>query len=90
MYNYLNSIPQEYPNTYLTGIKWINWLTDTVYGMKAIHKGLITTKEYVMSLRGKKVRAIWSWNDLMPGIVFPFMSFYIAKKRGAQPVYKKT
>ena len=90
MYNYLNGIPQEYPKSYQTGIKWINWLTDTVYGMKAISKGFITIPEYIKSLRGKKVKAIWSWSDLMPGIVFPFMTFYIAKKRGAQPIYKQS
>lgn len=90
MYNYLNGIPQEYPKSYQTGIKWINWLTDTVYGMKAIFKGVITIHDYAQSLHGKKVRAIWSWSDLMPGIVFPFMSFYIAKKRGAHPIYKQS
>ncbi len=90
MYRYVNDIPQEYPQTFQVGMEWINWLTDTVYGMKAISKGLITLPEYIKSLRGRKVRAIWSWSDLMPGIVFPFMSFYIAKKRGAQPIYKQS
>ena len=90
MYRYVNGISQEFPQTYQVGLKWINWLTDTVYGMKAIFKGLIAIPEYIKSLHGKKVRAIWSWNDVMPGMVFPFMSFYIAKKRGAQPIYKKS
>lgn len=86
MYRYVNNISQDYPTTYQVGIKWINWLTDTVYGFKAISQGLITVPEYIKSLKGKKVRAIWSWNDLMPGIIFPFMSFYIAKKRGAKSI----
>lgn len=86
MYNYVNDIPQDYPNTYEVGIKWINWLTDTVFGLKAVSKRLITIPAYIKSLKGKKVRAIWNWDDLMPGIVFPFMSFYIAKKRGAQSI----
>lgn len=90
MYRYVNNISQDYPTTYQVGIKWINWLTDTVYGLKAIFKGLITVPEYIKSLKGKKVRAIWSWKDLMPGIIFPFMSFYIAKKRGAKSLYKQT
>jgi predicted ATP-grasp superfamily ATP-dependent carboligase len=86
MYRYVNNISQNYPTTYQVGIKWINWLTDTVYGLKAISQGLITVTEYIKSLRGKKIRAIWSRSDIMPGIIFPFMSFYIAKKRGAKSI----
>ena len=86
MYRYVNNISQNYPTTYQVGIKWINWLTDTVYGLKAISQGLITVTEYIKSLRGKKIRAIWSRSDIMPGIIFPFMSFYIAKKRGVKSI----
>lgn len=89
MYRYINDIPQEYPDTYQVGTKWINWLTDTIFGLKAILNNLISIPEYINSLQGKKVKAVWSWSDLMPGIVFPFMSFYIAKKRGVQSKYKK-
>jgi len=86
MYRYVNNIHQEYPQTYRVGLKWINWMTDIVFGIKAIIKGVITTSEYFKSLKGQKVRAIWSWNDLMPGLMFPFMSFYIAKNRGAKKI----
>lgn len=82
MYRYVNNIPQDYPKSYKVGVKWINWLTDTVFGLKAIFKGLLSVPDYMKSLRGKKVRAIWCWSDLMPGVVFPFMLLYIAKKRG--------
>ena len=86
MYRYVNNIHQVYPQTYRVGLKWINWLTDVVFGIKAIIKGVITTSEYVKSLKGQKVRAVWNWNDLMPGMIFPFMSFYIAKNRGAKKI----
>lgn len=90
MYHYVNNIQQDYPKTYQVNIKWINWLTDTIFGIKAIYKGLFSVSEYISSLRGKKIKAIWSRKDIMPGIVFPFMSFYIAKKRGSQTIYKHT
>ncbi len=90
MYRYVNDIPQDFPKTYLVNIKWINWLTDTVFGIIAQFKGLFSFSEYVKSLRGKKVKAIWSWTDLMPGIIFPFISLYIAKKRGVRKIYKHT
>ena len=81
MYKYLMQIPQEYPQKYKLGVKWVNWLTDIVYGFKAIIKKHISIKEYFLSLRGKRINAIWSWNDMLPGIIFPFMLFYIVKKR---------
>ena len=81
IYAYLNNLPINFPHDYKVNIKWINCVTDTVFGLKQIFKGYITLKQYLRSLKGKKVKAVWNWHDSMPGIVFPFMLFYIAKKR---------
>lgn len=81
MYRYVNDMVQTYPASYKVGVKWINWLTDSVYAFKAVSKGHFSITDYIRSLKGKKIRAIWSWKDMMPGVVFPFMAFYIAKKR---------
>ena len=81
MYKFVNGMDQTYPKTYQVGIKWINWITDVVFGMTAVCKRHISIAEYFRSLRGKKIRAIWDWSDIEPGLVFPFMTFYIAKKR---------
>ena len=82
MYRYLNGIPQDYPQNYDKGLKWINWITDTFFGLKAVRNGIFSLKEYLGSLKGQKVKAVWSWKDPMPGFVFPFMLLYIAKRRG--------
>lgn len=82
VYAYLNNQPIEYPSSYKVGLKWINWVTDSVYSMVAICKRQLSFKEYLSSLRGEKVRAIWSARDIMPGLVFPFLLLYIARKRG--------
>ena len=82
MYRYVNGISQEFPEQYEIGTKWINWITDIFFGIKAIRRKIITLKEYLSSLRGRKVTAVWSWRDPRPGIVFPFLLFYIARKRG--------
>lgn len=81
MYRYTHGIDQTYPSTYQVGLKWRNSITDLVFSIKSIIKKNLTVKEYVQSFRGLKMHAIWSWKDPMPGIVFPFMTFYIAKKR---------
>lgn len=81
MYRYVNGIEQTYPTTYEVGVKWRNAVTDLVFGMLAILKGHFTMCEYCSSFKGKIVKAIWSWNDIKPGLIFPFMTLYIAKKR---------
>lgn len=81
IYNHLNNIENDYAADYEKDIKWINWITDIVYAYKAIMKRELSMKEYFKSLKGKKVTAIFSSKDIMPGIMFPFMLLYIAKKR---------
>lgn len=82
MYRYVNDIDQQYPNSYKVGVKWNNAITDFVFSMQAIFKGGLSFKEYLESLSGHKVHAIWSWYDIKPGLIFPFMLIFIAKKRG--------
>ncbi|KGN79132.1 hypothetical protein HW49_07105 [Porphyromonadaceae bacterium COT-184 OH4590] len=81
MYNYLMHIPQKYTQEYKLEVKWINWFTDIIYGFIAIIKKHISIKEYFSSLKGKKINAIWTWNDILPGVIFPFMLLYIIIKR---------
>lgn len=81
VYNYLNGIQNDYPSGYHVGTKWINWMTDAAFGIKGILKGNYSVSGYFSLLSGKKVKAVWSWKDVAPGLAFPFMSFYIAKKR---------
>lgn len=82
MYNYSQGIEQVYPTTYTQGIKWRNYITDFVYSFIALFKGQIRFIEYIKSFKGESVPAIWSIKDIKPGLIFPFMLFYIAKKRG--------
>lgn len=81
MYRYVNGIEQTFPTTYQVDIKWRNAITDFVFGWQAILQKHVTLAEYCKSLTGKCVHAIWSWKDIVPGLIFPFLSFYIAKKR---------
>lgn len=82
IYCYLNGIKIDFPKSYDVDLKWINIVTDTVFGFKSIIKGNLSLKNYFSSLKGKKIHAIWSWKDIVPGIIFPFLLIYIAKKRG--------
>ena len=80
-YRYVNNLAQEYPTNYVIGIKWINRLTDIVFSINALLNKRISFKEYISPLRGDKTYAIWSKQDPLPGLIFPFLSLYIARKR---------
>lgn len=82
VYHFVNGQQQSYPDHYLVGVKWINRLTDTLYSVKMFFNRQLNIKDYFRSLKGNKTYAIWSKRDPVPGIVFPFLSLYIAIKRG--------
>jgi predicted ATP-grasp superfamily ATP-dependent carboligase len=81
IYNYHNSINIEYPDKYLTGIKWINYLTDFMFSVIALIKGKLNIRNYLSSFKGEKVFAVFSRKDMLPGLMFLFLSFYILRKR---------
>jgi len=81
VYNFLNNISFEYPKEYTIGISWINYITDISYSLFAIIKGQLSLKRYLASLKGKKVDAFFSWNDIRPSLMFFVILFYIVIKR---------
>lgn len=81
IYNYHNSINNDYPDKYLTGIKWVNYITDFMFSVIALMKGKLNIRDYLSSFKGKKVFAVFSRNDILPGLMFLYLSFYILIKR---------
>lgn len=81
IYNYLDGSELIFPEHYQTDVAWINAITDFAFSTKPLLKGQIRLKEYLRSIRVRKVHAVWSKKDILPGLIFPFMTFYIAKKR---------
>ncbi len=78
LYKYANKETQEYPNTYLVGVKWIDFFTDPIVGIKLIQAKRISVKEYFMSIKGKVIPAIWNLNDPVPALFFPI--YFITNK----------
>ena len=81
-YRHVNGQEVSFPQSYLTGIKWINWLTDSWFAIRAIFAGRMGIIGYLQSLKGKKIKAVFSAQDPMPSFALLFMSLYIARKRG--------
>jgi D-aspartate ligase len=81
-YKNVNGQPAVFPETYRTDLKWINWLTDTWFSLKAIFRGRLGLREYLMAMKGKRIKAVFSGRDPMPSLALIFLSFYIALKRG--------
>ncbi len=81
-YRFVNGLEINFPDSYIAGVRWINWLTDSWFSFKAMLAGKMRLREYLRSLKGKRVRAVYSAADPLPSVAFIFMSFYIARKRG--------
>ncbi len=81
-YRYVNGLETEYPADYKKKVKWINYLTDTWFSLRAILSGKLSPGEYLRSLKGKRITAVFSWKDIMPSFALLLLSFYIARKRG--------
>ncbi|NOU17096.1 MAG: hypothetical protein HOO91_06010 [Bacteroidales bacterium] len=81
IYNYLNGIINNYPNEFKVGVKWTNSLTDTVYSLLAFKKGLLTIKNYLKSMKGERVGALYYKKDIKPMFAYALMMFSFLKKR---------
>jgi predicted ATP-grasp superfamily ATP-dependent carboligase len=81
-YRYVNGLEMSYPADYEKGVKWINYLTDTWFSFRAMVTGKLKPREYFASMKGKRIRAVFSRKDLLPSLALLMLSFYIARKRG--------
>lgn len=81
LYDIVNKHQVEFPQSYSLDIKWVNWITDSVTSAKALLLRKMNLKDYFLSLRGRKVKAILSLRDILPGLIVIPLSIYLAKKR---------
>jgi predicted ATP-grasp superfamily ATP-dependent carboligase len=83
IYGYFYSSDQmEYKTEYTKGVKWINWFTDFPLSVYAILKGKLSFRSYLVSLKGKKINAIFNISDIKPTIAFVLLLGSLLKKRG--------
>jgi predicted ATP-grasp superfamily ATP-dependent carboligase len=68
--------------SYETGVKWVREITDFTIGMTEILKHSLTVDDYLRSLKGKKVLAVFSAKDPLPFFVELLMTPYRFYKRG--------
>ena len=66
------NIPQEPVRFYNENMIWVDWQRDTRAAIDYIKKGQLTFGEWLKSLRGKKMWAIYSADDWRPGAAFTF------------------
>ena len=80
-YRSVNGLENNFPDDYEKGVRWINYLTDTWFSIGAILSGRMKPGEYIASLRGRRVKAVFSRNDIMPSFALILLSLYIARRR---------
>lgn len=81
IYNYLNNIPNNYPQNYKIGVNWVNYVIDFTFSAQAFFKRKINLKQYICAFKGRTMNAVFSWKDILPGLMFIFLLLYIAIKR---------
>lgn len=82
--NYLDSLnlPFNIPPDYEDGVKWFSLERD-ISAFKAYRReGSLSFKDWIMSYRGRKYCAEFSWDDPLPffGWAIPKISFFISNK----------
>jgi predicted ATP-grasp superfamily ATP-dependent carboligase len=65
-----------------TGVRWLRTVTDLPAALLAIKNGELHWKEYLSSLRACDTEAVFSLDDLLPGLVEVGLLPYLALKRG--------
>jgi predicted ATP-grasp superfamily ATP-dependent carboligase len=80
-YDFIYKDKDVYHQDYRIGIKWINYLTDIPFSVKAIFKGRLNIKSYLRSLKGIKSHALWNKDDPKPFISYILLSMFYLKKR---------
>lgn len=63
-------------------IKWIREITDVPTVLLELIKGRMSIKEYLVSLKGEKELAVFSWDDPLPFLGELFRLPYLLKQRG--------
>jgi len=51
------------------------------FSLKAILKSKLSVSGYVKQLKGKKLNALWDWNDLLPFFVYGKQIINMVKER---------
>lgn len=81
IYNYLNNIPNKYPQNYEEGFKWYNPYTDFLFGLQAILKKEITISDYFKKLKGIRKNALWDGKDILPFFAYGFLLIEMLRNR---------
>jgi len=63
------------------GVRWVRMTSDLLASLEEILGGRLSMSEYLRSVFGPKESAIFSWDDLLPGLLeIPLLS-YVASRR---------
>jgi len=81
VYNYLNNRKNEYPQEYVTGLKWRNEITDFFFSLIALYKGLFSLGTWFRQSKGKKVSAIRNRKDPKPVVAYLVFLLAFLKNR---------
>jgi D-aspartate ligase len=63
------------------GVGWLRLTTDTPMAVKELLRGRLEPREYARSLRRPRERAIFAWDDPLPGLIeAPILAYALARR----------
>jgi D-aspartate ligase len=63
------------------GVGWLRLTTDTPTSVKELLARRLSIREYVRSLRSPRERAIFAWDDPLPGLAeVPVLAYVLARR----------
>jgi len=81
IYNYLNNIETCYNSEYPVGLKWVNPYTNTIFGLKNLIKRKITLKKMIKLNSGKKINALFDYDDIKPFFAYASLLLTMIRTR---------
>ena len=82
IYDYVNSKSINYPATYSVGKTWINPITDMIFSLLGMLKGIVKPRVFFQTtFKHGNVNALFVKGDLEPGFAYFYKSFSFIKNR---------
>lgn len=81
IHNYATGVNPAYPEDYIKGVKWVNYITDIPYAFLSVIRGKLSPAKIIRSYKGKRINPLFRLNDPAPFFAYLlFLPKYLLKR----------
>ena len=80
-YNYVNGITNQFPSSYILGLKWRNPISDALFSTYALIKGKMSIGRILRENKGTIINALYKKDDTKPFFSYIKLSISFLKNR---------